>query len=153
MPSLELKIPPLALTAVTLGLIVALAWFFPAANLAIPGHRVVAAVLAGVGLVCLIGAARQFRRAETTLNPFAPEHTATLVITGLYRYTRNPMYLGMALLLAAAAAWFASVPGLLLVAVFCAYLTRFQIEPEERAMAARFGAQYAAYRARVRRWA
>lgn len=62
------------------------------------------------------------------------------------------MYLGMAAVLLGLSAWFASVPGYLLVALFGVYITRFQIKPEERALLSKFGAEYQAYMAKVRRW-
>ncbi len=93
-----------------------------------------------------------FIRVKTTANPMRPEKASRLVISGPYRYTRNPMYLGLALNLSAwalylnhAAAWLAPV-------AFVLYITQFQIKPEERALLVRFGADYAAYTQRVRRW-
>ncbi len=97
-------------------------------------------------------AIQSFRRAGTTINPVAIERASTLVTQGIYRWTRNPMYLAMALLLAAIAA-VAAQPALLAgPAAFMLFITRFQIVPEEHAMRARFGAEYDHYRARVRRW-
>jgi protein-S-isoprenylcysteine O-methyltransferase Ste14 len=97
----------------------------------------------------LLGAAIQFCQSHTTLNP---ESATAFVASGLFRYTRNPMYLGMALLVAATAVWFASLVGVVVLAGFCVYLTRFQIRPEERAMLRRFGAPYDIYMKQVRRW-
>lgn len=71
---------------------------------------------------------------------------------GVYRYTRNPMYLGMAATLASIALWKASVPGVALVPGFCLYMSRFQIRPEERALLTRFGDEFSACMSQVRRW-
>jgi protein-S-isoprenylcysteine O-methyltransferase Ste14 len=71
---------------------------------------------------------------------------------GVYRWTRNPMYLGMAVLLLAWGLWLANGAALAVISLFVAYLNRFQIAPEERALQARFGDEFTAYRARVRRW-
>lgn len=93
-----------------------------------------------------------FHKSRTTINPLHPENTSALVTGGIYRLTRNPMYVGMALLLLAWAvylsAWlpFAGVP------VFMLYITRFQIQPEERMMEKLFGTEFLNYAARVRRW-
>jgi len=94
----------------------------------------------------------QFLRARTTVNPLRPTRTTVLVIAGAYRFTRNPMYLGMALLLAGWAVLLGSWVSVAAPVVFVAFITRFQIVPEERAMAARFGQDYRAYCQRVRRW-
>lgn len=104
-----------------------------------------AAVVAGLGLTA-------FRRAGTTIDPVRIERTSTLVTHGIYSVTRNPMYLGLALLLCGwafylAAPWTAAGP-----LVFIAFITRFQIMPEERALLGQFGASYAAYCRQVRRW-
>jgi protein-S-isoprenylcysteine O-methyltransferase Ste14 len=81
-----------------------------------------------------------------------PDRASSLVNTGIYQVTRNPMYLGMLLVLAALAAGFGQPLAVLPVFGFVGYLNRFQINAEERAMAALFGEQYQAYRKRVRRW-
>lgn len=117
-----------------------------------PGRGLAAAVLFGLGAASAGWGVAAFRRAQTTMSPTVPERVAALVTTGIYRWTRNPMYLGLVL---AATGWalvlgnavaFAGVPAL------AAYLRWFQIRPEERVLAGRFGADYAAYCARVRRW-
>jgi protein-S-isoprenylcysteine O-methyltransferase Ste14 len=137
---------------VALLVIVALGHFVPMASLPPQGSHVLAIVTAALGVFFILGAAFQFRTSQTTLDPRVPDQAAKLVSNGIYRVTRNPMYLGMALLLLAAACWCAPLPGLAVVAAFCAYITRFQIKPEERAMRQRFGAEYEAYMSRVRRW-
>lgn len=91
-------------------------------------------------------------RAGTTVNPLTPERSARIVAHGPYRLSRNPMYLGMALSLCGWALWLAQPAALAAPLLFVAYVTRFQILPEERALQARFGAAYADYRRQVRRW-
>lgn len=71
---------------------------------------------------------------------------------GIYRHTRNPMYLGQALVLLGGMLWLGSAVALLVVPLFVGWITRFQILPEERVLSARFGADYAAFRREVRRW-
>lgn len=109
------------------------------------------AVFLMLGLAGLLGI-REFARHKTTIDPVNITNASTLVTSGVFAWTRNPMYLGMACLLVAWALYL-SVPWTLLGPLaFVLLITRFQIVPEERAMAAKFGADYAAYRARVRRW-
>ena len=107
-------------------------------------------VVLGLGIAA--SAARIFVRAKTTLNPIKPETTTALVTTGIFSRTRNPMYLGMATWLLAWSAWLGTPAGLLGPALFVLWMNRFQIGPEERALSQLFGAEFEAYRARVRRW-
>ncbi|UCE31869.1 MAG: isoprenylcysteine carboxylmethyltransferase family protein, partial [Burkholderiales bacterium] len=105
-----------------------------------------------IGVAVGVAGVAAFRRARTTVDPRTPERARSVVRSGVFRVSRNPMYLGLALGLTGVAAWFATVPGLLLVPLFCLYITQFQIKPEERILLASFGQQYAAYMAQVRRW-
>lgn len=152
MHHLELRIPPVVLWTGVLATIVLLTGAVPAVNAPFPGHRMLSVVLLVVGAFVVGAGVVEFRRARTTVNPLAPDASSSLVVSGIYRYTRNPMYLGMAVALAGAALWRASLPGLLLVPLFCAYISRFQIRPEERILTTRFGEDFTAYMARVRRW-
>jgi protein-S-isoprenylcysteine O-methyltransferase Ste14 len=111
-----------------------------------------ATALVCAGLLCELLPGLHFRRAHTTVNPLRPQNSSRLVVEGLNRYSRNPMYLGQLVLLIAWAVILAHPLSALLPPLFVLYITRFQIVPEERALAAHFGAEYEAYRARVRRW-
>ncbi len=93
-----------------------------------------------------------FRRAKTTANPLQPDMASSLVVAGVYRYTRNPMYLGFVLALIGWTVFLAAPLALLGPALFVVFMTRFQIVPEERALARKFGTEFAVYRQRVRRW-
>lgn len=115
-------------------------------------RRAAAAVTAATSLALAGGAASRFRAQHTTVEPFDPSKASSLVVTGPNARTRNPMYVGMAGLLAANALRRGSWPAVLPVAVFVAVIDRFQVAAEERALADRFGADYAAYRSSVPRW-
>ena len=108
--------------------------------------------LAVIGLCFDLAGLFHFIRARTTINPLKPASASALVSAGVYRFTRNPMYLGLLLILLGWAAFLSSVAALLIAPLFVFYINRFQIVPEERILAARFGAEFAAYKARVRRW-
>ena len=153
MSALELKIPPpLVAAAVAGGMYAAASLLLPVLALP-PGLRVGAALaLAGVGAGFDLAGLLAFRKAKTTVNPLTPSKSATVVTTGVYRLTRNPMYLGLALILLGLAVYLASVWALFGPLVFAAYITRFQIVPAERVLTARFGAAFSTYCARVRRW-
>lgn len=152
MNRLELKVPP-----VVVFLLVGIAmWWLagrvPAATLAIPGAIAVIVVLAIAGAFLGVSGVLHFRRHETTVHPNRPEKASTVVTTGVYRFTRNPMYLGLALLLTAWATKLGNAAAFAGVIVFIAYMTRFQVMPEERALLALFGDDYARYKQTVRRW-
>jgi protein-S-isoprenylcysteine O-methyltransferase Ste14 len=151
-PSLELKIPPPAVALAVALLMWSIARATPFAGWAITGRAVVAVMLATAGACISLMAVISFRRARTTVNPLRPGTASTLVTGGIYRHTRNPMYLGLSIILLGWAVYLANAPALLLLPGFVLYIYRFQIVPEERTLAALFGAEYQAYRTRVRRW-
>ncbi|HUS25564.1 MAG TPA: isoprenylcysteine carboxylmethyltransferase family protein [Candidatus Binatia bacterium] len=152
MRALELKVPPPVVTLITAGAMWGVSRLD--ASLSLPADvRVDAALITGVvGLAVMLAAVWSFRRDQTTINPMRPQESSKLVSTGVFALTRNPMYLGMTLLLVAWAAYLATAWALLGPVLFVAYITRFQILPEERALSGLFGSSFAAYMARVRRW-
>lgn len=150
--SLELKIPPpLVATLIAIAM-----WGLSiiAPTLELPTqYRVAAAIaIALVGGAFSIAGVLSFRRARTSVSPMKPELASTLVSSGIYRITRNPMYVGMSFVLVAWAVFLAAPWLLLGPLVFCFYIGSFQIAPEEKALSKIFGAEYAAYKAKVRRW-
>lgn len=152
MRSLELKIPPPAVALTVALLMWSIARATPFAGWSIAGRAVVAVMLATAGACISLMAVVSFRRARTTVNPLRPGTASTLVTGGIYRHTRNPMYLGLSIILLGWSVYLANAPALLLLPGFVLYIYRFQIVPEERTLAALFGAEYQAYRTRVRRW-
>jgi protein-S-isoprenylcysteine O-methyltransferase Ste14 len=149
---LENRVPPPLVGAGVAALMYGAAWLSPALDFPLPGKTWIAVAIAGIGLGIDIAGAVQFWRARTTINPLSPQKASALVTGGIYRWTRNPMYLGMAALLLAWGLHLANVAALAVILLFVTYLTRFQIRPEERALEARFGSEFAAYCERVRRW-
>jgi protein-S-isoprenylcysteine O-methyltransferase Ste14 len=128
----------------------AFAWAAPALTFPIPSA--IAFPVGTIGVLLDATALVHFLQRRTTINPLKPASASTLVTGGIYRFTRNPMYLGLATLLLAWAIYLGSLAALAALPLFILYMNRFQIAPEERALEARFGAEYIAYRARVRRW-
>jgi len=152
MVSLELKIPP-AVIGVVLGAAMATtSHFTPAFGFAVPAGHFIAAGLtvAGVG-IAMVGVA-SFRRAGTTVNPLQPAAASQLVVSGIYHRTRNPMYLGMLLVLLGWGLFLANTPALLSALAFIPLMNRLQIRPEERILAVTFGPAFTAYQSAVRRW-
>jgi len=152
MGSLELKVPP-PFVALLFGFLMWLA--SPLVDpVEIPfGIRVgVAVAVACTGAVFGISAMVWFRRAKTTMSPIKPGAASVLVTGGVFRFTRNPMYLSLLLYLLAWALYLSNWLALLFLPLFVLYINRFQIAPEERTLSSLFGPEYAAYTARVRRW-
>ncbi|MFO1434921.1 MAG: isoprenylcysteine carboxylmethyltransferase family protein [Gammaproteobacteria bacterium] len=109
-------------------------------------------VIVLVGLSLMFPAFAAFRKSHTTINPLKPEQATVLVTDGVFAFTRNPMYLSLSLFLIAYAVFLSSLPALIGPVVFFAFINRFQIVPEERALKATFGTTYIDYMRRVRRW-
>lgn len=152
MPKLDHRIPPPVVALACAALAWGLTRLAPALALHLPHRLGIALGVAGAGLALEIWALLHFRRARTTISPLAPQKSSAIVRDGPYRFTRNPMYLGMAIQIAAFCLWLAHPLAPLGLVAFVAYITRFQIHPEERAILARFGEPYAHYLRQVRRW-
>ena len=152
MHALELKIPPFAVGVIIGALMWLVKWAIPALSFTFSARHFLAMTVAVAGaIIAGIGIA-SFSRARTTVNPMKPDSSTALVVSGIYSRTRNPMYLGFFFMLVGWAILLSNVLAFLLLPTFILYMTRFQIEPEERALASLFGQAFESYRARVRRW-
>jgi protein-S-isoprenylcysteine O-methyltransferase Ste14 len=105
-----------------------------------------------IGVLILFLAGGLFRKHQTTVNPLKPETASHLVTTGVFSLSRNPMYLGMLLILVALSIRFNPMGGILICAVFVGFITKFQIIPEETAMQKLFSEKFNAYCKNTRRW-
>jgi protein-S-isoprenylcysteine O-methyltransferase Ste14 len=152
MRHLELKVPPLIVVAIAALLMWAVARATPRLTLPYPGRVLVAAALLVSGIAIMLMGVLAFRNASTTVDPRFPENASHIVSSGIYRFTRNPMYLGMLVVLIAWMALLSNVGTVVVPPLFALYITRWQIVPEERALAEKFGAEYEAYCGSVRRW-
>jgi len=152
MHALELKIPP----GVVALIVAALMWLCSQAESAfdfvLPARRAAVFTLVALGVIISALGVVSFRQARTTVNPLRPGSASTLVVSGIYRRTRNPMYLGFLPGLIGWAISLSNFLALIFLPMFVLYLNRFQIGPEERALASVFGQEFAAYRLKVRRW-
>ena len=154
MHRLETKIPPVVIgaAAATLGWLVGLL-DLDGSPLDNSTGSIVAVALAVLGVLIAVFGILQFRRAETTVNPHSIDKASNMVTSGIYRFTRNPMYLGMLLDVVASCFGLGTIIGAAVAAgTFVVVLTRLQIRPEERMLDDRFGVVYAQYRAQTRRW-
>jgi protein-S-isoprenylcysteine O-methyltransferase Ste14 len=152
MHALELKIPPPVVGLVIAAVMWGISLVSPSVEVPAPIRLIAAIAIALAGVATGISGVVAFRRAKTTTSPLKPETTSSLVTSGVYRLTRNPMYVGVALVLLAWAVFLSSIWSLLGPLAFILYMTRFQIIPEERVLAGIFGDAYSVYQAKVRRW-
>jgi protein-S-isoprenylcysteine O-methyltransferase Ste14 len=149
---LELLIPPPIIALLLALLMWAVAPFVPRPQQLPLYHLVICSAAFAGGVLSAILGVYSFWRHHTTINPHAPQKTSFLVTTGIYRITRNPMYVGIMLVLASWALYLTHILPLILLPLFIVYINRFQIGPEERMLEQRFGTEFTSYRDSVRRW-
>ncbi|MBE0445518.1 methyltransferase family protein [Psychrobacter sp. FME5] len=152
MNSLELKIPPPAQFAITAAAMFGVSKIVPALKFTLTGSTGLAVGLGVIGLSSGIMGVTQFRKAQTTPNPKEIDKATSLVTSGIYQYSRNPMYLGLTLVLLGWALYLSHFLAFILIPILMMYIARFQIQPEERMMTQKFGQAYQNYCAKVRRW-
>jgi len=152
MSKLELKIPPLLLVLLAGAAMWLLARLLPVPAIMLPVWWPLAVLLTACGVAFAVAGVVEFRRARTTVDPLHPAKASRVVRSGVYRISRNPMYVGFLLLLAGWAVLLGSLAAWVLLPVFVLWMNRFQIAPEERALRALFGDGFEDYLRAVRRW-
>ncbi|WP_419238407.1 methyltransferase family protein [Photobacterium leiognathi subsp. mandapamensis] len=143
--------PPILLLLLILGMYL-LSRFYPVMTFDFDGKSLFISMLCFIGVIPGFTAIIAFAKANTTIDPRYPQKTSRLVTTGIYRFTRNPMYLGLVFFLFAAAFYFSALSCFVVVPVFIWVMNNFQIEPEEAVLLAMFGEDYQHYCQTVRRW-
>lgn len=149
---MELKIPPVVVFLVCFSIIVGVDYVVPDCRFELVYKDMLSGVSFVVGIFFGVLGVLTFRNSKTTIDPSKPQKTSTLVTSGVYSYTRNPMYLGLGFLLFSMVIHYANPLGILALVIFIWYMTRFQIKPEERTMSNKFGKDYHEYTNKVRRW-
>ncbi|MEM6431181.1 MAG: isoprenylcysteine carboxylmethyltransferase family protein [Deinococcota bacterium] len=151
---LKLKLPPLGVWLLAFLLMWGIHQLVPALTLAVPRVITLILVTALIGIAVTFAglALAAFQQVGTTINPMNPDASSHLVTSGIYRLSRNPMYVGLLLLLAAWGVYLANVVSFLGLATFIIYMNHFQIAPEEQVLQAKFADEFGAYKQRVRRW-
>jgi protein-S-isoprenylcysteine O-methyltransferase Ste14 len=150
--ALELRIPPPLVVAVIASVMLVVSWQLPAFGFSLPYGRAAALALFVSGLGFGLAAVRDLRAAGTTINPAHPCRASAMVTWGVYRFSRNPMYLALLVALVGWAVFLSNLLSFLLLPVFKAYMNRFQIAPEERALRQRFGSEFEAYTRSAPKW-
>jgi len=144
------KIPPPIVT-LFFGLCIYLSKsFFPEFSFSILSSLSIISFIVGISV--LVTAIISFKNHETTINPISIEKASSLVVTGVFKYSRNPMYLGMFLILLSISFKFNLIGGIVLTMLFAGYITKFQIIPEEIVMNKLFGDEFEKYKNKTRRW-
>jgi len=149
---MSLRIPPVIQFLIFGLLMWGIAMLLPVLDLSLRLFEYAGSTLIAAGVMLLIFALIAFARARTTVNPVEPEQANTLVTTGLYQISRNPMYLAMALILLGGALRVGNIGAFIAPTLFVWAITMFQIKPEERALQSIFGEDFTAYRQQTRRW-
>ena len=152
MSKLELKVPPVLVVFAVAALMYGVAQVLPQIGLEHDNRLALRFIFIAFAGFLGITAVISFRKARTTVNPASPRRTSRLVTTGIYHFTRNPMYLGLAWGLIAWGVHLDSYYAIACVWLFVSYITRFQIIPEERILASSFTDEYSKYCRRTRRW-
>jgi protein-S-isoprenylcysteine O-methyltransferase Ste14 len=152
MNALENKVPP-PIVALLVGAVMwGIARLSPLPEGESPLRVAISSGLACLGILVVVLGMLAFRRAKTTINPVNIKAASSMVTSGVYRYTRNPMYIGLTVALVGWAVHI-GVPFVLVgPVIFMLFITRFQIIPEERVLTSKFGEEYRKYREQVRRW-
>ena len=150
MKSLENKIPPAVVWLVCALIMKSIAYVLP--FVALPHLPIVALVMTLIGIGAGIAGILSFYKARTTINPLEPSQATHFVSEGIYKLSRNPMYVGLVCCLVSWAIWLSYLLPWLGVLLFIAYMTRFQIIPEEHVLRQKFGDEYQNYCLKVRRW-
>jgi protein-S-isoprenylcysteine O-methyltransferase Ste14 len=149
---MELKVIPVLQVFIALLLMATLKIVMPGLSLIWPGHISISLLLLSVGVFIGVWAIVAFRRHKTTVNPTKPEASSTIVNSGIYAFSRNPMYLAMLISLISFAYYIQHLASVPVILLFIGYMTRFQIIPEERMLTKIFGQVYIDYQLKVRRW-
>lgn len=149
---LKLKIPPPVYALLTALIMWGLARIAPIATVLAEPWNKAGLILVVLAALIDFSSLYLFLTKKTTPNPMKPQFTTGLVTTGMYKVSRNPMYLGLLILLLGVATYLGQLSAFLVLPVFCIVITEMQIKPEEHMLEQKFGSEYLAYKSKVRRW-
>ena len=147
---MKTKIPPPILALIMIALIYLSSLFIEQATFNYQGSLSILALI--LGFACLLPSFKLFAKFKTTITPLKPSNSTALVTEGMYRYSRNPMYLGLLLITIASTIWFGTWLGIIINIVFIFLINFLQIIPEEETLLKIFGEEYGEYKKNVRRW-
>ncbi|WP_211705592.1 methyltransferase family protein [Moritella viscosa] len=149
---LENKIPPPVITLLFAVLMWGISFITPNLTFSLALRLPLSLLIVVLGSFFCVAGVASFKKATTTVNPLKPEAASSLVNSGIYRISRNPMYVGFALFLLSWGVYLSSPWTILVIVGFVFYMNKFQIIPEERALTTIFGSEFTSYLSQVRRW-
>ena len=152
MSYLELKLPPVVVLLLFIFCMWLIATKIPFASMSLPYSFPLAIIITLIGAGIAIAGVMSFQNAKTTVNPVKPQASTSIVASGMYQISRNPMYLGFVMILIGLSILLSNSLAFMLVPFYVLYMNRFQIIPEERILADKFGDTYLSYKQSVRRW-
>lgn len=150
--NLELKVPPVIVMFIFMVLMYFVSNLFSSFNVDFLFQTFLSVETFVSGLAVIIAGVYIFKIQETTVNPLIPESSSKLVMNGIYKFTRNPMYLGMAIILFALFIFLGNILNLINIVLFILYMNKYQIIPEEKVLEKLFGDEFISYKSKVRRW-
>ena len=146
----KLKIPPPILVIILITSI-----YFSSDKLdliSIPYRTLFSIVILSIGILVIINPVVKFIKSKTTVNPVEFKNVEKLVTSGIYKYSRNPMYLGMIMIIISTTVYYLNFYSLLTPFIFYFWVNRFQIKREEVFLEEKFGQEYLSYKTKTRRW-
>jgi len=149
---MELKVIPIVQVIIAMALMAAIQSTIPTFAYTLQLSNYISGSLVFIGIIIGFSAIYSFRKHQTTVNPSKPESSSTVVNSGIYHYSRNPMYVAMLLALLAYAFYLENLLAFVICGVFIWYISKYQIIPEERMLEKLFGQEYQHYCQQVRRW-
>ena len=149
---LSLKIPPVAQGLFAILFIWLFNRYAPLYHIKFIYQKIIACVFIGTGAIVALSGVFAFIKLSTTVDPRCPKKASKLVIIGVYKYSRNPMYLGLLLIISGIAVYFGALSSIIVILLFVVFINKYQIVPEETALQEKFGESYTHYVQSVRRW-
>jgi len=146
------KIPPPIVAIIAALLMLGVSMIFPEAVFSLPYVNVFGSIFMALSIAIMTAGILEFRRASTTINPLIPDSASELVSTGIFHYSRNPMYLGMVGILTGIFFYLSNFASALIIPIFISFIYQYQIKPEEEAMKKLFSSSFEDYCHNVRRW-
>ena len=145
-----IKIPPPILVIILTSLV-----YFSSTKLELiylPYRQIVSVIILIIGLIIIVSPVVDFIKSKTTVNPVKFKNVNRLVTTGIYRYSRNPMYLGMILIIISTTIYYLNFLSVFSPLIFYIWINKFQINREEIFLEEKFGSEYLKYKSKTRRW-
>ena len=118
----------------------------------LPNQDLISIIILLIGILILINPIFKFIKSKTTIDPIKFKKVNKLIISGIYKYSRNPMYLGLLMIVISTSIFFLNIFSITTPLLFYCWINRFQIKREEIFLTEKFGEEYMSYKTKTRRW-